>query len=170
MWESRVCCGISKRGGNGGKVGVGLFHGFQGASFPQPSSGFGPFWAKMPPWATAGASIMGFSKAAPDEHFSKILRRAHFCRVSITSLSTVIASSAERTLAGRVVALVRYRYLYPDRWILRLSSERAARKPQQSSPRSKFPRWRYGFHANVVGFATGPAYQAVHAPHIRCIP
>src|SRR6202140_152194 len=37
MWESRVCCGISKCGGSGGKVGVGLFHGFHRASFPQPS-------------------------------------------------------------------------------------------------------------------------------------
>ena len=32
MWESGVCCGISKRGGSGGKVGVGLFHGFHRAS------------------------------------------------------------------------------------------------------------------------------------------
>src|ERR1019366_1484501 len=35
MLESRVVCGIPKRGGNGGKVGVGLFRGFHGASFPE---------------------------------------------------------------------------------------------------------------------------------------
>ena len=41
MWKSRVFCGISKRGGNGGKVALtfGLFHGFHGASFPQRVSG-----------------------------------------------------------------------------------------------------------------------------------
>ena len=41
MWKSRAFCGISKRGGNGGKVALafGLFHGFHGASFPQRVSG-----------------------------------------------------------------------------------------------------------------------------------
>ena len=41
MWKSRAFCGISKRGGNGGKVALafGLFHGFHSASFPQPISG-----------------------------------------------------------------------------------------------------------------------------------
>lgn len=48
MWESRVLCGISKRSGNGGKVGVGLFHGFHGAAFAQPSSGFCGILAGMP--------------------------------------------------------------------------------------------------------------------------
>src|ERR1700682_1054634 len=35
MWESRVLCGISKGGGNRGKVGFGHFHDFPGPPFPQ---------------------------------------------------------------------------------------------------------------------------------------
>jgi hypothetical protein len=60
MWESRVRCGISKRGGNGGKVGVGLFHGSHGASFPQPSSGFWAILPRLPSLGTTGGSIPHF--------------------------------------------------------------------------------------------------------------
>src|ERR1700694_3786601 len=60
MWESRVRCGISKRGGNGGKVGVGLFHGSHGASFPQPSSGFWAILARMSSLGTLEVQFLIF--------------------------------------------------------------------------------------------------------------
>ena len=58
------------------KSGVGLFHGFHGASFPQPSSGFWAILARMPSLGTTGGSIPHFSEPATDAHFSRFLRRA----------------------------------------------------------------------------------------------
>src|SRR6202022_4042622 len=60
MWESHVRCGISKRGGNGGKVGVGLFHGSHGASFPQPRSGFWAISARMSSLGTLEVQFLIF--------------------------------------------------------------------------------------------------------------
>jgi hypothetical protein len=84
MWESRVLCGISKRGGNGGKVGVGLFHGFHGAPFPQLGSGFWAFSLERRLGTTEGL-IGHFSKAASNAHFSR-LRRAERSSTAITLL------------------------------------------------------------------------------------
>src|ERR1700694_5012099 len=82
MWESRVRCGISKRGGNGGKVGVGLFHRSHRASFPQPSSGFWAILARMPSLGTTGGSIPPFFRIRDRCTFFQILAesRKHYAR------------------------------------------------------------------------------------------
>src|SRR5450755_4173914 len=85
MWESRVLCGISKRGGNGGKVGVGLFHGSRGASFPQPSPGFWAIWLECRPWAQLEVQFLIF-RTRDRCTFFQILAESPILREGPTSL------------------------------------------------------------------------------------
>jgi hypothetical protein len=108
MWESRVRCGISKRGGNGGKVGVGLFHGSHGASFPQPSSGFWAILARMPSLGTTGGSIPHFQNPRQMHIFPDSCGEPKYVELSAQRV-LVLATLATRS---RVLGFKVHLYLF----------------------------------------------------------
>src|SRR5208283_3146121 len=62
MWESRVVCGISKRGGNGGKVGGRTFPRFPRRVISAANPQLCPFWRKCGGWRAVQDQILVYRK------------------------------------------------------------------------------------------------------------